>query len=217
MTKHKIIYVDEEKTEIRNFQRKFSSDFEVMGCLPAKQLSELIETILDSEVTALVTDFNLSEYRVDVKYPVPYDGVNVVEALLEIREGFPCFILTSFDGDAIKESEDVNLIYPKDALNHQVGKTTLQEKVHVQIEHYRARLKNASLEFDALMAKASTAKLTEREECRLQELDSFLEKSLNAKSSIPSSAKHGTSLKRLGELLRSTDELLKELRKGGKK
>jgi hypothetical protein len=216
MNKHKIIYVDEQKKDIRDFQRRFSNDFEVIGQLPTKELSELIEIIFDSGAEAVVTDFNLAEYRTDVKYPVPYDGVNVVETLLEIREGFPCFILTSFDADAIQESEDVNLIYPKDALNQRIGKTTLQEKVLVQIQHYNARLKQASKEFDEIMEQSRSRNLTEKEEVRLQELDTFLEKSLNAKQALPKSSKQGTAIKRLGELLRSTDELLQELRKGKK-
>lgn len=217
MTKHKIIYVDEEKKEIRDFQRKFSSDFDVIGLLPTKELAELVDIILSSDAKAVVTDFNLAEYRTDVKYPVPYDGVNLVETLLEIREGFPCFILTSFDADAIKEAEDVNLIYPKDALNQRVGKTTLQEKVLAQIGHYTARLKQASKEFDELVGHSKNRALNEREEARLQELDTFLEKSLNAKQALPKPSKQATAIKRLGELLRSTDELIQELRKGKKK
>jgi len=213
MTKHKIVYVDEESKEIRVFQRKFSNDFEVIGLLPKKELDVLIEAIFDSGANAVVTDFKLAEYRTDVKYPVPYDGANLVQAIREIRQGFPCFILTSFDGDAIKESEDVNLIYPKDALDQQIGNTTLQEKVRVQIEHYNALIKQSSVDFHLLTEKAARGSLTEKDEARLVELDSLLERAYNAKGAVPKAAKQAAGIEKLGELLKSTDELIQELRK----
>ena len=217
MTKHRIVYVDEERKEIRAFQRKFSNEFEVIGLLPKRELDEMVDAVLDCDAKAVVTDFKLAEYKTDLKYAVPYDGVNLVQSIREIRHGFPCFILTSFDGDAIKESEDVNLIYAKDALNYKIGDTTLQEKVRVQIEHYDSLIKQASDDFNKLMDKSANGSLTEREEDRLQELDTLLERSYNAKRALPKTAKQDTGIKKLGKLLKSTDDLIQVLRKERKK
>jgi len=213
MNKQRIAYVDEEQKAIRNFQRKFDSDFDVIGLLPTKEIDELIEAIFKSGANAVVTDFNLKEYKTDVKYPVNYDGVQLVESIREIRHGFPCFVLTSYDGDAIQEAKDVNLIYPKDTLNQKIGNTTLQEKVNVQIKHYRAELEKNSTEFNALLEKAQAQPLTENEEARLTELDTLLENSIDGKKALSKAAKQGAGITKLNELIGSTDELIKELRK----
>jgi hypothetical protein len=208
-----IAYVDEQSIGIRDFQRKFSNDFEVIGLLPQERLTDLVDTIFKKGAKAVVTDFNLKEYKEDIKYNVPYDGVELVEMIREIRHGFPCFVLTSYDSAAIQESKDVNLIYPKNALNDKIGNTTLQEKVRIQIKHYVADLDKNSKEFDLLLEKRRAGKFTETDEARLIELDTFLEKSLNGKKALPSIAKQGSGVKKLNELLEQTDKLISELKK----
>lgn len=136
-----------------------------------------------------------------------------VLAQRQFLSGFPCFVLTSFDANAIQESQDVNLIYPKDILGKKFGETTLPEKVRVQIEHYVAQLKSSSVEFNQLSEKSRARNLNEAEEFRLMELDTILENSVNAKKAVPQTAKQVAGIKKLTELLKSTDELLGELRK----
>jgi hypothetical protein len=213
MSKPTIVYVDEENKEIRAFKRAFADNFDVQGLLPEKDMDVLIEKIFKSGAKAVVTDFNLAEYKTDVKHPVPYDGVKLVESIREFRHGFPCFVLTSFDANAIQESQDVNLIYPKDILGKKVGETTLPEKVRVQIEHYVAQLKSSSIEFNQLAEKGRAGVLNEVEESRLIDLDTILENSLNAKKSLPQTAKQSIGIKKLTKLLKSTDDLIGELRK----
>ena len=213
MSKNIIVYVDEQSKEIRAFKRVFAADFDVQGLLPENDMGILIGNIFKSGAKAVVTDFNLAEYKTDIQHPVPYDGVKLVDSIREIRRDFPCFVLTSYDTNAIQESKDVNLIYPKEILNQKIGETTLQEKVRVQIEHYLARLRDSSDEFNKLAAKGRTESLNETEESRLLELDTFLENSINAKKAIPKTAKQTIGIKKLNELLKSTDALLGELRK----
>lgn len=212
--KYKIAYVDEQGRGIRDFQRKFSDDFEVEGFLPTKEIDDLIEKIFKAGVKAVVTDFLLTEYKTDIKFHVPYDGVNLVQAIREKRHGFPCFVLTSFDGDAIQESNDVNMIYPKDALNKKLGNTTLQKKVQVQIKHYIANIEKNSKEFNILVEKRHAGELTAKEEARLLELDTLLENSLNGKKALTKAEKQSSGIEKLNELISSTDALIKELRKG---
>lgn len=216
MIKLPIAYVDEESTAIRLFQRKFSDVFDVVGLLPKGNMDELIEDIFNAEAKAVVADFKLAEYKTDVKEPIPYDGVQLVQAIRGIRHGFPCFVLTSYDSDAIQESSDVNLIYPKETLDKHLGNTTLKEKVNVQIKHYLAELKKNTEEFKALLDKRKAGGLSEQDEERLLELDAKLENSLNGDEAMPKISKHGAGVKKLSELVKSTDELIKELRKGSR-
>jgi hypothetical protein len=217
MSKPAIAYVDEEKKEIYKFQRKFAHNFDVLPLLPDKDISILIERIFKSGAKALITDFNLAQYRKDVKHVVPYDGVKLVESIREVRHAFPCFVLTSFDTDAIQRAEDVNLIYPKEILNTKIGETSLPDKVSVQIEHYIAHLHSCSEEFNQLAEKQRNSELTESEEARFLELDTVLENSLNAKKAVASTAKESTGIKKLTKLLKSTDLLIEELRKSKEK
>ena len=103
-----IAYVDESKDELDNFygdafESGYFSEIELVE--PEENLDQLIAKLLDLEVDALVSDFNLSDDR-----PTAYNGADVVEAFLAKRRNFPCFIRTSFDQDAMGSSSDVNRI-----------------------------------------------------------------------------------------------------------
>lgn len=217
MKKHKVAYIDENSRDIRNFQRRVHETLEVIDFIPQPDLDEFVQELLHSEAEAFVVDFRLNEYRTEVERPITYNGSELIEKILEIRKGFPCFVLTSFDEDAVQQTIDVNYVYPKGILNpdKQPGKITLADKIRVQIEHYQANLAKQNERFHGLLAKSEEVSLTEAEENELLKLDSFLESSLEHRESLSPEKKSQLAVGKIDELIHSTQELLKALKEEG--
>ncbi|MDA8427666.1 MAG: hypothetical protein M0T70_00230 [Geobacteraceae bacterium] len=207
MEKYRIAYIDESPEDIRIFQRYASDDFEVIEFDPPQELENLIEQILGSNVRAIVSDYNLTEY----KNVAHYDGVDVVTAFLAIKPGFPTFVLTSYDEDAANESSDVNLVYTKEALVENQG-IPFKERIRKQIDHYLKKINDTKKELQELLAKQLREKLTSREEERLVDLDAFLENSINAECALPRDLKLPSNADKLNEILMSTKQLLEEIK-----
>ena len=217
MKKHIIAYVDEQASALDRFQARVSETLEVMAFLPKPNLENFVEELLNSNAEAFVVDFKLNEFRDDVEGPINYDGAELIEKILEIRQGFPCFILTSFDATAVQEIDEVNCVYPKETLDpeKQTGQITFPEKVRIQIEHYQAKLNERNERFHELLNKSEKNELTEEEENELLNLDSFLEKVLNNREAIPAEKKDSVAFGRIDTLIKSTDELIEMLKKEG--
>jgi hypothetical protein len=217
MKKHKVAYVDEERSAINTFQRQVHETLDVLEFIPKPDLDEFVQELLNSEAEAFVVDFRLNVGRIDVEGPITYNGSELVEKILAVRKGFPCFVLTGYDEDAVQQTTDVNYVYSKDILEpgKQPGNITLAEKIRVQIEHYQANLKKQNERFEALLHKSETQGLTEAEENELLKLDSFLESVLDDRESLAPEKKNEIAVGKIEELINSTQELLNVLRNEG--
>ena len=206
MSKYKIAYIDESDVDIRKFQRFARNYFEVIPVKPNREKEITAATILESHIDAVIADFDLSEQDETIHYT----GADLVSLILEERELFPVFILTSYEDDAISKGEDVNIVYEKSEMAN--GEKFL-ERVKTQIEKYYNKLNEAEIRLLALIEKGKAAKLDAQEEAELEELDSLIEKSLNKKIIIPDKIKKDTEEDKLGDLLKKVDELANKLEK----
>ena len=218
---YKIIYVDEYKEDIDDFldyfeEKDTNKKFDIEYLLPENTLDLMYEKIFEKNPDAIISDYMLNEYKSDINYNVPYTGVDLTEKILDTKEKFPCFVLTSYDDQAIKTSQDVNMIYIKDILHGSEEKTNAKanflDTVENQIIHYKKRIENTEKELLALIEKANTEDLNATEEARLLELDTFIEKVTNQPSSLPEHLKGTKNLDELHKMIDSTDTLLAELR-----
>src|ERR1700692_4805494 len=103
---YKILFIDEQSTDIDDFKdyveaANTKENFTVDAEFPLEDIAEMIQLIIKHNPDAIVTDFMLNEYKENIKYNVPYNGVQLVREFISIREGFPCFVMTSFDDNAI--------------------------------------------------------------------------------------------------------------------
>lgn len=213
MMDYKILFIDEEETE----QDKFLDYFETVcpeiipECMfPAPTLDEMMGKIEEYKPDAVITDFRLNEIRVDIKYAVKYNGVELIKTIREQMEGFPCFVITSFDDDAVNDTDDVNLVYIKDILGpiKDKSKVTFAQRIISQIDKYHSRIGNARIELNDLIEKRNKGYANIHDEERIIELDSFLEKSLDAYDSIPKEMKQLSNLDRLNTLIKKIDDLI---------
>jgi hypothetical protein len=221
---YKILFIDEEKDTLEDFEEfveNFPSKVELkpLTSFPLPSKDEMIEHIIKLAPDALVVDFRLNEMKNDIKYNVPYNGVNLVEEYQSIRNNFPCFVLTALDDEAVNQSEDVNIVYIKNILyNKEEGnaKAKFLDRVLGQIEHYKSRIENAKIELAELVSLRKVGKADINIESKIIELDDFLEKSIDAKNSIPSEFKTLSNSNRLDSIIYKVDELLKKIEKDAK-
>ena len=59
--------------------------------------------------SALIADYRLSEHMAGVEF----NGAELVQEYQRRFDRFPCFVATSFAEEAIQESIDTNIVFPK--------------------------------------------------------------------------------------------------------
>jgi DNA-binding NarL/FixJ family response regulator len=204
MTKFRVAYVDESDSDLRKFQRFSRNYFDVIPIKPYQNIEKTAAEILDNHVDAVIADFDLSEQDPLIHY----NGANLVSLILQERDMFPVFILTSYEDDAVSKGEDVNIVYEKSEMAD--GEKFL-ERVKSQIEKYYHKLEEAEKQLIELIQKSKIGKLDALEEDEVKKLDSLIEKALDKKTPIPDNIRQGKEVKDLSELLRKVDELAKKL------
>lgn len=204
MTKFKIAYVDESEADTRRFQRFSYNYFDVIPFIPKDSIEKTCNEILESHVDAIISDFDFAEQLSTVHY----DGTDLVSLFLKKREGFPVFILTSYEDDAISKGEDVNIIYEKKEMDE--GEMFLQ-RVKAQIEKYKHKAEIEETRLLELISESKKRKLDAFEMQELAELDSRIEKALDKESQIPNILRDDKEASELSELLKKVDELAKKL------
>lgn len=222
MSKFRVLFIDEERDSFDDFldyveKSNRAGEIEPITELPLEDLDAMIEKIINLNPDAIITDFNLNEKRVDIDYNIPYNGTELLETFLSIREGFPFFVLTAFDDIAINETNDVNKVYVKNILHKSKkeeaskAKATFLDRVIASINHYSSKLKKAEEDLLKLLEKKKAKETNYEEEQKIIELDSFIEKSIDKSSSIPVDYKISSNADRLGELLSKVDELINKV------
>jgi hypothetical protein len=182
MSKYKVAYIDESDIDIRRFQRFARNYLEVIPFKPNRDMEITVAEVLESKVDAIIADFDLSEQDETIHY----NGDELMNSILDERELFPVFILTSYEDDAVSQGEDVNIVYEKSEMAN--GEKFLK-RVITQIEKYYKRLDEAEKRLLELIDKGQQTQLDAKEEKELSDLDSFIEKSLNKKIVVPDKIK----------------------------
>ncbi|NQX40780.1 hypothetical protein SAMN05421820_104185 [Pedobacter steynii] len=220
---YKLLFVDEEKDVFDDFLdyvdlSPLKTQFEIITEYPSPTLDEMILTIIKLNPDAVVTDFMLNDQKVDIKYNVPYNGSTLVKEFTAVREGFPCFILTSFDDSAVNQSTDVNIVYIKNILHKDVeaktkARATFLERVKSQIDHYRSRIDTSEKRLLQLIEIRKSGKANIEDEEEMIRLDSFLESTVDRKNVIPGDFKSLSNINKLESILSKVDELLNKIEK----
>jgi hypothetical protein len=217
---YKILFIDEQQEDIDQFKDYVDATskpgtVEVVAEYPLESLEEMIDEIFKSGPDAVITDFMLNDYKEHVTYNVPYNGVQLVRELTSIREGFPCFVITSFDDQAVNESDDVNIVYIKDILHNAErdtkAKANFLERVEIQIENYKSKIQDAEEELLRLVELRNSGKANMDDESEIIRLDHLLEVTTDKKHSIPEEYKTLSNNKRLEELMSKVDELITKI------
>lgn len=216
MAEYKILFVDEVESDIRRFQRYIhkkdvDTKFELITLTPENTLENFLEVIQGENFDAIITDHKLHEENANIEF----DGIELVRAILNEKHDFPCFVLTSFDDEAVVNGDDVNIVYVKGLMDNDgenKAHATFFNKIENQIKHYRKKITNSESELFNLIKKSEQKVLVAHEEARLLELDTFIEKATSQPSSLPEHLKSTKNLDELHKMIDNTDRLLVELK-----
>lgn len=214
--KYKILFIDEESDQRRKFQRYMKAvadKVDVKVLLPSDSLDGMIEAIDNEHPDAIVSDFMLNEIKTEIQYTVPYNGTMLVEAYQKRHPDFPCFVMTSYGTSAVDNSSNVNLVYCKRLLvdNDFDIDAKFHDRIIKQIVIYRASIETTRKELLELLEKRSKGETDSTEESRIIELDTILEKSLDAESVVPKEMKEPRFFDMLGKLLEETENVLSKI------
>lgn len=167
-----IVYIDEDDDAREDFyiDATRSGLFnDVIILSPSPDLNEMVGELLNLKFEALISDFRLADAG-----PVNYDGSLLVESFIEVRSGFPCFIRTSYDDEAVAKAADVNRVYSKDSKGQGAPHRAFLERVSVQIARQRSQMAAWAGELEALVARGM-GEINAATIDRVLELDSALE------------------------------------------
>lgn len=222
---YKIVFVDEEQTQIDKFCRMISTelngtDVELIPLFPEPNKIDMIEKIMQLSPHAVISDYLLNEKKIDIKFNVNYTGTQLIEEIESLKRGFPCFVISSHDSEASNNADDVNKVYPKDvyfkigAANASTNGNVLSfgRRILIKIESYNKKINDAQKKVCLLRAKSIDNRLSYDEENELIELDSFLENAIDATSALPGFLKRDSNAEQLATILESINGLLDELK-----
>ncbi|WP_437371252.1 hypothetical protein [Maribacter litoralis] len=202
---YKVAYIDEVDSDIRSFKRsvllRANTKFEVIVIKPKEDINETVEEILASSVDAIVSDFKLSEEAPQIHY----NGSDIINAVLRIRDNFPVFILTSFEQDAEDKGSDVNIVYEK--VDVQESSKFFDKVVH-QIKKHKSKIESAELRILELKKRQKDNPLTMSEEQELIDLDSLVSNSLDKRGFIQNDIKVSSNTDRLQALINKADDII---------
>ena len=209
-----IVYVDENVDAREDFYidaKKTKLFRDIIVLPPEPTLKEMVAKLVQINFEALISDFRLAD-----AFGTDYDGSALVEAFLEIRTGFPCFIRTSYDNEALHAADDVNRVYSKEIeVNGVVGRP-LFERINLQIQRQRRQMGEWSGELEDLL-KLDRATLSAPEIDRIIELDGLIEANIGGDHEIAQTTKKllldGNFYERQNELLTATEDLIDRIKK----
>lgn len=201
-----IAYIDEKEDERNNFftdayQFGFKEEeIKLVDPEPWKDHEKLIEYLLEDHIDVLIVDYFLSEVA-----ELNYSGKDLANYLLRLRPGFPCFVLTSYEVKAIKDSSDVNLVYSK--------KSKYFERVRKQVQNYQTRIKDWEKKLLVLLDVPISERTAPQIE-KIVELDHLIENALGGENILSNRVKEAlwedTKIRK--DLIEKTEELINEIK-----
>lgn len=213
MIKGKIVYIDEDPDHIIYFC-DFAGDFfdvEVIQVENGNELESVVDEILSSPHDAVISDYLLNE-----KATVGFDGQALIEMVQSRNKHIPCFLLTSHAPDAINATHDARIVQSKGIPfgSEDTLKAVFRTQISKLIEHYRAGYGEAVRELEELCQVASND-LTASQRQRINELDDLVESYGFSSAPIARELKEEKGVELLSKLIESVDLLLSKY--GGKK
>lgn len=207
MTKFRLGYLDEDDSDIQRFYdfiKPFPA-YEFCDFKPLDSIEELVDSLMDEHLDSIVVDYQINEYAA-----IGYNGLEVIDLIKARRKDFPCILLTSHTNDAISESFDTNIVYPKSIPfeDDADAKNMFELKIRMSIEHYKSAIDRCSNEL-AHLCELDTPSL--QQEARMIEIDNFLETNLSNGHSVPSHLKGSAHIESIKNLVSKTDALIKKL------
>jgi len=206
MSKGRVIYIDEDPDDIVYFQEFMDGHFslEVITIVNESDIHEVIDEIINSPPDAVVTDFMLNE-----KATVGFNGQALIELLQERNKHIPCFLLTSHAPDALEATHDARLVQAKAVLMDNDLKSLFRSQIAKVIEDHKSKLNSSEEELERLLSVPRHS-LTAQQRQKIIELDKYLEEHGLSSNTLPDELKDDRSIDLLIKLVDQVDILLRK-------
>lgn len=214
-----LVYVDEQPSQANQVVRsavasgQFSAE-QVAIVLPDTSLEGTIDLILAHHCKVLIADYRLSEHMAGINF----NGVDLVKEYQRRFDRFPCFVATSFAEEAVRESVDTNIIFPKADFLRGGGASEASDselpffvRVRRKLEEYESFVEATVAEFNKLAKRKEDGELTDRQAGRLIMLDGVVERLGGKNAALPSDMK-GRSLSAFGDLIERAEALAERVK-----
>jgi len=210
--KYKLAYIDEDDGWLNTFYQTFKGDFEILKIKADSMttLDDIVNTVFENEVDGLVTDYLLDETG-----EVDFNGNKIVDAIRSYKPHFPAIMLTSYEPQAISQTEDVNIINGKDILDGENKERLeiLRIKIKSNIDRYYSLIENTESRIEELVEKRNNNDLELKEEEELTKLFIILDELEPEGKDIPANLIKDEAITKLNEFVSQTREILDELKK----
>ncbi|MFD0860576.1 hypothetical protein ACFQ1M_00025 [Sungkyunkwania multivorans] len=210
--KYKLVYVDEDDGWLNTFYQTFKGDFDILRIKAdsTTTLDGIVNTIFENEVDGLVTDYLLDETG-----EVDFNGNNIVDAVRSYKPYFPAIMLTSYEPQAISQTEDVNIINGKDILDGENKERLeiLRIKIKSNIDRYYSLIQNTESRIEELVEKRNNNELEPFEEEELTKLFILFDELEPEGKDMPANLIKDEAITKLNEFVSQTREILDELKK----
>lgn len=211
-----LVYIDEQRAQAGQVLRsavasgEFTRD-QVWAIAPEGTLEDTIQQIVELHCKVLITDYRLSDHKPDVEF----NGADLVRAFRDRFIDFPCFVTTSFPDQAIDETLDTNMVFPKsdflDREEAQNSELPFFKRVRKKIAEHERQVAEAQAELEHLSSQALERDLDAGETQRFLDLDSYLEGVLGAQFAIERHVKV-RALEPFDRLIGQTEELIEKIK-----
>ena len=211
-----LVYIDEQKAQAGQVLRsavasgEFTQD-QVWAISPESTLEDTIQQVIELHCKVLITDYRLSDHKPDVEF----NGADLVRAFRDRFADFPCFVTTSFPDQAIDETLDTNMVFPKsDFLNREEARNSdlpFFKRVRKKIAEHDRQVEAAKAELERLSSQALERDLDAGETQRFIDLDGYLESVLGAQFAIERHVKV-RALEPFDRLIGQTEELIEKIK-----
>lgn len=210
-----LVYVDEQRAEGNRIIRSaaasgYFEQSQVEFIEPLANIEDTLDEILSHHCKVLVTDYQLGHHNPDIAYT----GADLVNAMKRRAKDFPCFITTSYAGDAANEDVDVLVIFSKsDILEDEEDENEslpFFKRVRRYVDSRQLKMQQISTRHDELtdLMKANELGADGAEE--LLALDNIIESSLAGDSAEPGHVK-ALALQPFGELVEKAQALINQI------
>jgi len=213
--KYRIAYIDENDGWLNTFYQTFKSEFEVLKIKVNSEstIASIIDEVFNSEADCVITDYLLEE-----EGDVDFNGNNIVEAIREKKPYFPITMLTSYEPQAISNTEDVHIINGKSDLDGESDEDleVLKAKIKSSIESYHKKIERTEKKIKDLVKKKNENSLEPREEEELTKLFILMDDLEPDGKDIPANLIQPEAITKLNDFVNQTREILEELKKKNK-
>lgn len=200
-------FIDENENQLRTYTRKLTRMMQPEGIQikpifpPYRTKEEYISVLNDPETVCIVIDQRLKDTG-----EATYTGIELAQYLRGINKKLPIYILTNFAGEKEEFAGgewSVEDIIQKDTLNDEKQAFIIKARILRHINIYEDILNERAKRFNELLRKSLYEELDELE---LQELEE-----LQFERTAPTLAKEFPELKKLEQVVKTNEELLKML------